>query len=356
MSRDRHIDGVDEAELTAWLAGIGQPRYRAAQILRWVHAGRARSFDAMTNVSGTLRRCLADAFTFAALGEPEVVTARDTTRKMLFRLGPGRGGAPALAESVLIPDLARSPGSRPRLTLCVSSQAGCGMGCTFCATAQLGLVRNLDAAEIVGQVRMAMAVAAPDIVTNVVFMGMGEPLANYDAVVTALRILTAEWGFAMSPRRITVSTVGLAPQIAPFIEETRVNLAVSLHATTDEQRARLVPVATRWPLADLLAACRAVPLARRRRITFEYVMLAGQNDSDADAERLVTLLHGLRAKMNLIPFNPFPGTSFVSSPRRRIEQFRDHLHRHGVSATVRESRGDDIQAACGQLAGARSAA
>jgi 23S rRNA (adenine2503-C2)-methyltransferase len=160
----------------------------------------------------------------------------------------------------------------------------------------------------------------------------------------------------MSPRRITVSTVGLAPQIAPFIDETRVNLAVSLHATTDEQRARLVPVANRWPLADLLAACRAVPLARRRRITFEYVMLAGENDSDADAERLVTLLHGLRAKVNLIPFNPFPGTSFVSSPRRRIEQFRAHLHRHGVSATVRESRGEDIQAACGQLAGARSAA
>jgi len=356
MSPGRHIDGVDEGELGAWFAGIGEPRYRAAQVLRWVHGSGARSFEAMSNVSATVRRQLADAFTFADVGEPELVASRDTTRKLLFRLPPGRGGAPALAESVLIPDLARSPGSRPRLTLCVSSQAGCGMGCTFCATAQLGLIRNLDAAEIVGQVRVALALAAPETVTNIVFMGMGEPLANHDAVVTALRILTAEWGFAMSPRRITVSTVGLAPQIAPFIEETRVNLAVSLHATTDEQRARLVPVANRWPLADLLAACRAVPLARRRRITFEYVMLAGENDSDADAERLVTLLHGLRAKVNLIPFNPFPGTSFVSSPRRRIEQFRAHLHRHGVSATVRESRGEDIQAACGQLAGARSAA
>jgi 23S rRNA (adenine2503-C2)-methyltransferase len=242
------------------------------------------------------------------------------------------------------------------LTLCVSSQAGCGMGCGFCATAQLGLVRNLTSAEIVGQVRVAIDVAAPAVVTNVVFMGMGEPLANYEAVVRALRILGADWGFGFSPRRITVSTVGLAPRIAPFIDETRVNLAVSLHATTDAQRERLIPAADRWPLAELLAACRAVPLARRRRITFEYVMLAGENDADADADRLVRLLHGLRAKVNLIPFNPFPGAPFATSPRRRIEAFRDHLRHHGLSATIRESRGEDIQAACGQLAGARTAA
>jgi len=356
MGPPRHIDGIDEAELGAWLAGSNEPRYRAAQILRWVHVGRVRSFEAMSNVSPALRRQLADAFAFAPLADPEVVIARDTTRKLLFRLEAGRGGAPALAESVLIPDLTRTPGSRPRLTLCISSQAGCAMGCGFCATARLGLVRNLSTAEIVGQVRVATEIAAPAPITNLVFMGMGEPLANYDAVVAALRILTAEWGFGISPRRITVSTVGLAPQIAPFIGETRVNLAVSLHATTDAQRARLVPIATRWPLADLLAACRAVPLERRRRITFEYVMLAGENDAAADAERLVTLLHGLRAKVNLIPFNPFPGASYACSPRRRIEAFRDHLHRHGISATVRESRGEDIQAACGQLAGARSAA
>ncbi|HWP66318.1 MAG TPA: 23S rRNA (adenine(2503)-C(2))-methyltransferase RlmN [Candidatus Limnocylindria bacterium] len=356
MRPARHIDGVNAETLAAWFSGIGEPRYRASQVLRWVHAAGARSFSGMSNLSQALRDRLAEAFTFAELGEPEVVRSRDTTTKLLFRLPPGRGGAPALAESVLIPDLARTPGSRPRLTLCVSSQAGCGMGCTFCATARLGLVRNLDAAEIVGQVRVAMALAAPEAVTNIVFMGMGEPLANYDAVVTALRILTADWGFGISPRRITVSTVGLAPQIAPFVAETRVNLAVSLHATTDAQRARLVPVADRWPLADLLAACRAVPLARRRRITFEYVMLAGENDTDADAERLVGLLHGLRAKVNLIPFNPFPGTRFASSPPQRIERFRAHLHRHGVSATVRASRGEDIQAACGQLAGVRSAA
>jgi 23S rRNA (adenine2503-C2)-methyltransferase len=356
MGPQRHIDGVDEGELADWLAGKGEPRYRAAQILKWVHAGRVRSFDAMSNVSHTLRQLLSDSFAFADMGTPEVVAARDTTRKLLFRLAPARSGAAALAESVLIPDLARTPGSRPRLTLCVSSQAGCGMGCGFCATARLGLVRNLEAAEIVGQVRVAMTVAAPETVTNIVFMGMGEPLANYQSVVTALRILTAEWGLGISPRRITVSTVGLAPQIAPFIEQTRVNLAVSLHATTDPQRSRLVPVATRWPLAELLAACRAVPLARRRRITFEYVMLAGENDAMADAERLVGLLHGLRAKVNLIPFNAFPGAPYRSSPRRRIDEFRGYLQRHGVGATIRESRGEDIQAACGQLAGARSAA
>jgi 23S rRNA (adenine2503-C2)-methyltransferase len=310
----------------------------------------------MSDVSRRLRERLETAFGFAILDAPEVQRARDTTRKLLFRLGASKAGAPVLAESVLIPDLARTPGSRPRLTLCISSQAGCGMGCVFCATARLGLLRNLRAAEIVGQVRAAMALAQPETVTNVVFMGMGEPLANYDEVVRALRILTAEWGFGISPRRITVSTVGLAPQIAPFIEETRVNLAVSLHATTDAQRERLVPVARRWPLAELLAACRAVPLARRRRITFEYVMLDGENDTDADAERLVRLLHGLRAKVNLIPFNPFPGAGYATSPRPRIERFRTALHAHGISVTVRESRGEDIQAACGQLAGARAVA
>jgi 23S rRNA (adenine2503-C2)-methyltransferase len=350
------IDGLDDGALATWLATAGEPRYRAGQVLRWVHGRGARSFGEMSDVSRRLRERLEGAFGFAEVGTPEVQRARDTTRKLLFRLGDTRAGAPVLAESVLIPDLARTPGSRPRLTLCISSQAGCGMGCVFCATARLGLVRNLRAAEIVGQVRVAMALAQPETVTNVVFMGMGEPLANYDEVVRALRILTAEWGFGISPRRITVSTVGLAPQIAPFIEETRVNLAVSLHATTDAQRERLIPVARRWPLAELLAACRAVPLARRRRITFEYVMLDGENDTDEDAARLVRLLHGLRAKVNLIPFNPFPGAPHASSPRARIDRFRAALHAHGISVTVRESRGEDIQAACGQLAGARAVA
>src|SRR4029077_14033979 len=200
----------------------------------------------------------------------------------------------------------RVGGARDRLTLCISSQAGCGMGCGFCATAVMGLARNLRPSEIVGQVRAAQALAAPEHLTNVVLRGMGEPLANYDAVVTAIEILTAEWGYAISPRRITVSTVGLAPAIPRFIAETRVNLAVSLHAPTDQQRERLVPLNRRYPLAALLAACREVPVPRRKRLTFEYVLLDGENDADGDARALVRLLHGLRAKVNLIPFNAFP--------------------------------------------------
>jgi 23S rRNA (adenine2503-C2)-methyltransferase len=230
------------------------------------------------------------------------------------------------------------------------------MGCGFCATARMGLVRNLRAAEIVGQVRAGQALAVPDRLTNIVLMGMGEPLANYDAVVAALEILTAEWGYAFSPRRITVSTVGLAPLIPRFIAETRVMLAVSLHAPTDRQRERLVPINRRYPLATLMAACRAVPLARRRRITFEYVLLDGENDADNDARALVRLLHGLRAKVNLIPFNAFPDAGFSPSPRQRVLRFQAILRQHGIAATIRESRGEDIQAACGQLAAARPAA
>src|SRR5438128_11928417 len=224
------------------------------------------------------------------------------------------------------------------------------MGCGFCATARMGLVRNLSPAEIVGQVRAGRALAAPRPLTNIVFMGMGEPLANYEAVRTALDILTAEWGYAISPRRVTVSTVGLVPLIPRLIAETRVNLAVSLSATTDAQRARLMPIDRRYPLRTLLDACRALPLPRRQRITFEYVMLGGENDSEADARRLARLLHGLRAKVNLIPFNPFPGSPFLSTPRPQIERFRQFLLDKGVHATVRESRGQDVQAACGQLA------
>jgi 23S rRNA (adenine2503-C2)-methyltransferase len=298
-----------------------------------------------------------ETFAIDRLVPAHVALASDGTRKLLFALPPAESsGRAASIESVLIPQTERPGGARDRLTLCISSQAGCGMGCGFCATAQMGLVRNLRPGEIVGQVQAAARIAAPQTITNIVLMGMGEPLANYDAVRLACEILTSEWGYAISPRRITVSTVGLAPLIPRFIAETRVNLAVSLHAATDEQRERLVPVNRRYPLATLLAACREVPLARRKRITFEYVMLAGENDADADARRLVQLLHGLRAKVNLIPWNPFPAAAYAPSPRARIVRFQEILLSHGVHATVRESRGLDIQAACGQLAVARPAA
>jgi 23S rRNA (adenine2503-C2)-methyltransferase len=349
----RDIQDLSRADLEAWCADVGEPRYRATQVLAWVHRKGGESFEAMSNVSRSLRAKLAADFTIGRLAPAVVADAADGTRKLLFRL-PGE--RPASVESVLIPQFERADGARDRLTLCISSQAGCGMGCVFCATARMNLVRNLTPGEIVGQVRAGRALAAPRVVTNIVFMGMGEPLANYEAVRTALELLTAEWGYAISPRRITVSTVGLVPLIPRLIAETRVNLAVSLTATTDAQRERLMPIDKRYPLAALLGACRALPLPRRKRITFEYVLLAGENDADADARRLVRLLHGLPSKVNLIPFNPFPGAGFTPSPRERIVRFQSILRTYGLNATIRESRGQDIQAACGQLAVARAAA
>jgi 23S rRNA (adenine2503-C2)-methyltransferase len=356
MARD--IQDLRQAELAEWCVEQGEAAYRARQILVWIHRRGVVRFDEMGNLPKALRGRLAETFRIEHLEPVTVAEATDGTRKLLFQLPgePAGTGRPAAIESVLIPQVDRPDGARDRLTLCISSQAGCGMGCGFCATAAMGLVRNLRPADIVGQVRAAQALAAPERLTNVVLMGMGEPLANYDAVVTALEALTAEWGHAISPRRITVSTVGLAPEIPRFIAETRVNLAVSLHASTDRQRERLVPVNRRYPLATLMKACREVPLARRKRITFEYVMLHGENDSDADARALVRLLHGLRAKVNLIPWNAFAGAAYTPSPRARVLRFQGLLRQHGLSATIRESRGQDIQAACGQLATARPAA
>ncbi|HZP43646.1 MAG TPA: 23S rRNA (adenine(2503)-C(2))-methyltransferase RlmN [Candidatus Binatia bacterium] len=355
MDRPNLLD-LDRPALEAWCAARGEPRWRAEQVLGWLHRQGVRDLDAMTSVSRGLREALAADFVLAPLEPAFVAEARDGTRKLLFHLPASADARAASIESVLIPQTDRPGGARDRLTLCISTQAGCAMGCAFCATARLGLVRNLTPGEITGQVRAGMALAAPRPLTNVVLMGMGEPLHNYDAVRAACEVLTADWGYGISPRRITVSTVGLAPAIPRFIAETRVNLAISLSATTDAQRARLMPVDRRWPLAALLDACRAVPLPRRRRITFEYVMLGGENDTEADAHRLVRLLHGLRAKVNLIPFNPFPGAGFVPSPRARIVRFQAILRAHGMNATIRESRGQDIQAACGQLAAARPAA
>ena len=212
-------------------------------------------------------------------------------------------------------------------------------------------VRNLTAGEIVAQVwEIQRELDADQQLTNVVFMGMGEPLANYDQVVKAIEVLTAEWGLSFSPRRVTVSTVGLVPQMQRLLDETRVNLTVSLSATTDELRTRLMPVNTRYPLGQLLDACRSLPARSRRRLTFAYTMLAGVNDGLADARRLVKLLHGIPAKVNLIPFNTFPGSNFASSPRLHIDRFRQLLLDKGVLATIRESRGQDVLAACGQLA------
>jgi 23S rRNA (adenine2503-C2)-methyltransferase len=324
--------------LRAWIADQAYPTYRVTQILAWIYRHRVTDFAAMTNLPHDLRAALAVHFVIPHFTPALVTTSSDGTRKLLFQLDRGA------IESVLIPE-------PPRLTLCISSQAGCGMGCAFCATARLGLLRNLSAEEIAGQVLAAQEhIESGERISNIVFMGMGEPLANYDAVVQAIEILTAEWGFGLSPRRVTVSTVGLVPGLQRLVRDTVVNVAVSLSATTETQRAELMPIGRRHSLQALMATCRALPIPQRRRISFEYVMLAGVNDSLDDVGRLVRLLRGIRCKVNLIPFNPFPGAGFACSSDATICRFQEHLLAAGVHSTIRQSRGSDIQAACGQLA------
>jgi 23S rRNA (adenine2503-C2)-methyltransferase len=324
-----------------WIEAQREPTYRAEQVLRWRYGVGVHSFAEMTNLSRDLRQRLSAAFCLPRLLPERVDRASDNTRKLLFRLADG-----VAVETVIIPDA-------PRLTLCVSSQAGCAMGCAFCATARLSLQRHLTADEIVGQVLAARELfEGEERLTNIVFMGMGEPLHNYDAVVQAIEVLSAPWGVHLSPRRITVSTVGLVPQMQRLMAETSVNLAVSLTATTDALRTRLVPVNRKYPIGVLLATCRALPLPQRRRITFEYVLLRGVNDGVGDAERLVRLLRGIRCKVNLIPFNPFPDSDFETPGDEVVEVFRAHLDAAHVHATVRQHRGREVGAACGQLAAA----
>jgi len=320
------------------VAEAGERSYRARQIAHWVWQKNVDSFEAMRDLPEGLKLHLKEHFTIAPPRAARVSRSADRTRKLLLELGDGEA-----IETVIIP-------ADDRVTLCISSQAGCAMDCEFCATARMGLHRNLTTAETVGQIVAARRELEPgEELTNYVFMGMGEPLANYPRLTRALTIMTAGWGMAISPRRITVSTVGLVPMMERLLAEFQVNLAVSLHATTDELRDRLAPINRRYPLAELIGACRRLPLKRRNRVMFEYVMLEGVNDSLADARRLVKLLSPLRAKVNLIFFNPFAGSPLRASSRAQVEAFRAILHQGNLTATVRESRGTDIQAACGQL-------
>ena len=295
----------------------------------------------MTNLSASLRASLAQDFTISRLTILRQAVSTDGTKKFLFGLSDGHS-----IESVLIPEL-------KRLTLCVSTQAGCGFGCTFCATAVLGLKRNLRASEILDQILEAnRSLARDQRVTHVVLMGMGEPLANYAQTVDALKVMTdTSWGIGISPRRITLSTVGLVPQIQRLMEETKVNLAISLHAPTDELRDQLMPVNRKYSLQDLMECCRALPIPRRKRITFEYILLRGVNDSINAAEALCQLLRGIRCKVNLIPFNPHPGSQYQRPDDAEVDRFQQVLQAHGLQINIRRPRGDDIQAACGQLQG-----
>ena len=318
-----------------------EPPYRGKQVWQWLFQKRAASFAEMTNLSSALRARLAEDFTISRLTILREAVSQDGTRKFLFGLSDGHS-----IESVLIPEA-------KRLTLCVSTQAGCGFGCAFCATAVLGLKRNLRASEILDQILEASRSLPDDQrITHVVLMGMGEPLANYAETVKALNVMTdTGWGIGISPRRITLSTVGLVPQIQRLMEETKVNLAVSLHAATDELRGRLMPVNRRYSLRQLMDCCRTLPIPRRKRITFEYVLLRGVNDSIDDAQALCQLLHGIRCKVNVIPFNPHPGSPFRRPDDAEVERFQQFLQIQGLQINIRRPRGDDIQAACGQLQG-----
>ena len=344
-----NLRDLRHAELEAFLADLGEPRFRADQIFRWVHARGAVSWDEMTDLPAALRQRLAAAASLAPLEVDAVQTARDGTRKLRLRASDGR-----LLESVLIPE-----DEKEKLTLCISSQVGCALDCTFCATAKLGFGRQLRPGEIVDQVYRARALGGPDgrRLTNLVFMGMGEPLHNLSAVLAAIEILTSELGCNLSHRRITVSTAGLVPGIEKLGRApVKVNLAISLNATTDGLRDEIMPINRKWNLQALLGAVRRYPLERRRRITFEYVLLAGRNDTDADAARLPRLLRGIPAKVNLIPWNPHPGAPFARPAWERVVAFQEALKARGLPVYVRRPRGDDIAAACGQLAAEAAAA
>ncbi|HBA71846.1 MAG: 23S rRNA (adenine(2503)-C(2))-methyltransferase RlmN [Geobacteraceae bacterium GWC2_55_20] len=369
MTEKTDLKNLTLPDLEKFLQGQGKERFRALQVFKWIYQHDARSFDEMTNISKDLRRELSETALISNL-EPEAVEqGNDGTRKYLFNLGDGNG-----VEAVLIPIEGRN-------TLCISSQAGCAMGCEFCLTGTYKLTRNLTTAEIVNQIMAverdlitnppalpadsAQAGDDPDDgddddgqaqspagIRNIVMMGMGEPLHNLDNVIPAIRIMIDGNGLQFSNRRVTVSTCGLVPEMARLGREIpNVNLAVSLNATTDELRDRIMPVNRRYPIRELLKACKEFPLPGRRKVTFEYVMLGGINDTLQDARRLLRLISDIPNKVNLIPFNEHEGCEFKAPTQAAIDAFHKYLIDHNVTVITRDSRGGDISAACGQLKG-----
>ena len=335
----------DLPALTEYFQQIGQKPFRAKQVMRWIHQAGASSFDEMTDLAKALR---AELQQHAELAVPALMTAQesqDGTRKWLLDVGTGNG-----VETVFIPESERG-------TLCISSQIGCALECTFCSTGRQGFNRNLSAAEIIGQLwwaNKAMGVTPKNerVISNVVMMGMGEPLANYDNVVAAMQIMLDDHGYGLSRRRVTLSTSGLVPALDRLREDCPVALAVSLHAPNDALRDQIVPINKKYPLRELLAACeRYLQRAPRDFVTFEYVMLDGVNDTPEHARQLLALVKAVPCKFNLIPFNPFPNSGYARSSAGAIRTFREILQEAGYVVTVRKTRGDDIDAACGQLAG-----
>jgi 23S rRNA (adenine2503-C2)-methyltransferase len=330
---------LDVSEIETHLAALGVPRFHGRQIFQWIYKRGVTDFERMTDLGKPLRDELVRHVTIATPTVDKVERSTDGTTKFLLRLADGHH-----IESVFIPDT-------PSQTFCLSTQVGCAMTCAFCLTAKMGIVRNLTAGEIAGQVRLLLGeLGMLGQTFNIVLMGMGEPLHNYDATMKALRILGDEHGLGVPPKRVTLSTVGVLPALERLATEPYMpNLAISLHATTEDQRDALVPINRKYGLQDLLDACRRFPVKRRSRITFEYVMLDRVNDTPEDARRLVRLLHGIKAKVNLLPLNEAAGIPFNRPADDRVNRFAGILADHGLTVSVRKSRGRDIRAACGQL-------
>jgi 23S rRNA (adenine2503-C2)-methyltransferase len=338
-ARPVELSGLELAEIEALFEQRELPRFHARQVFRWIWKRGVTTFGDMTDLSLALRTRLAGEFTVFTPQVDRHDVSSDGTQKFVLKLADGK-----LIESVFIPDT-------PAQTFCISTQVGCAMGCAFCLTGKMGLIRHLDAGEIASQVRVlahSLALAADSF--NIVLMGMGEPLHNYDATMKALRILNDEHGLSVGPRRVTLSTVGLVPMLDKLAqEELMPNLAISLHATTEEQRAAIVPPSKKYSLAEIIEASRRFPLKKRSRITFEYVLLEGVNDTPEDARRLARLLTGIKAKVNLIPLNEAPGIPFTRPSDERVNTFAQILADRFINVSVRKSRGRDIRAACGQL-------
>lgn len=331
------IKNLTLPEFTELLTGLGKEKFRAKQIIKWIYARGVTSFDEMTDLSKALREELKDRFTISDWSPEVVERSSDGTCKYLYRLDD--------RETV---EAVRIPMEGGRDTLCISTQVGCAMQCSFCLTGTFGLTRNLDVSEIVNQVCAALKDGP---IHNIVLMGMGEPLHNLDNVVKALQILYLDDGCGFGARRVTLSTSGLIPEMHELAKRIKVGLAVSLNATTDELRDQLMPINRKYPLAELMAACRDIPLEPRQRITFEYILIGGVNDTRTDAKRLVKLLHGIRAKVNLIPYNEHDGSEFKRPTDEAIEMFQRYLLDRQIVAIRRASKGQDISAACGQLKG-----
>ena len=333
------LTGMTLTELKAAAAACGLKPFVGAQLADWLYAKRVRSWDRMVNISKTAREALADHYDLGLSDPAGTALSSDGTKKYLFRVGEDR-----YVESVMIPD-------EDRKTLCVSSQAGCKMNCSFCMTGRQGFHGQLDAADILNQF---VSIDEADTLTNAVFMGMGEPLDNYGTVSRVLEVLTAPWGFAWSPKRITLSTIGVLPALKRFLDEQKCHLAVSLHNPFPDERLSLMPAQKAWDIRDVVSLIRQYDFSGQRRVSFEYTMFAGFNDDKRHADALIRLLRGLECRVNLIRFHQIPDFPYRCASDQAMEAFRDRLNNHQILCTIRSSRGEDILAACGMLAGQHS--